>query len=227
MRIAIVLFLLVFFQFDTTAGQIANTQVKQQLKTAAEELAKHKLKIAATYISQATKPSTKVFTSRGDRFKITRVSIEGGNDHYRTRPGELVTITMAVRHDCRFCGNAINQVIVGLSSDIRAQVTVWNGKQRSGGKIYVINRGSNVETYGQANSGSAQWVDVTYQLRAPARPGSYDIRARYAQAYQGNILTDEGRKLPQKVAIEPLKWWKVDRPNGPDSKANIGTLVVQ
>ncbi len=38
---------------------------------------------------------------------------------------------MEVLHNCISCGNAINQIIVGLSSDQKAQVSVWNGKKEA------------------------------------------------------------------------------------------------
>ena len=106
---------------------------------------------------------------------------------------------MSVLHDCRFCNNAINQVIIGLSSEHKAQISVWNGKQRSGGAIYTINPRSSVQTYGQDNRGEAKWVKVRYSLRLPKTPGKYDVRARYAQAYTGNILTEKGRSLIKKL----------------------------
>lgn len=160
------------------------------------------------------------------RFKIRDVNIGGSGSHYLGQPGEVVWVTMSVLHDCGFCNNAINQVIIGLSSEHKAQISVWNGKQRSGGAIYTINPRSSVQTYGQDNRGEAEWVKVRYSLRLPKTPGKYDVRARYAQAYTGNILTEKGRSLNQKIAQEPLMWWKVDRPNGPSAKANIGHVSV-
>ncbi|MCQ4200038.1 hypothetical protein ACFWGR_26950 [Streptomyces sp. NPDC060311] len=113
------------------------------------------------------------------------------------------------------CGNAVNQVIVGLAGQDRAQASVWNGKQRSGGGVKVVNPGTRVEALAEDNWGPAQWVNVTCDVVVPDEPGVYSIRARYAQAYQGRLMTAEGRAVPQPEYQDVLGWWKVDRPEGP------------
>lgn len=162
----------------------------------------------------------------GIRFRIRDVEIEGGDNVHETGRGGYVEVSMQVLHDCRACGNAINQVIVGLSSDDRAQVSVWNGKQRSGGALCEINPWTDVAVLGEDNAGPAEWTRVTYSVAVPDRPGTYYLRARYAQAYQGNLLTAEGRKRPQPRYEEVLDWWQVDRPGGPGPDANIGAIIV-
>lgn len=160
------------------------------------------------------------------RFRIRRVAIEGQGNVAQRRSGGPVRVSFELLHDCAACGNAINQVIVGLAGEEQAQVSVWNGKQRSGGGLRVVNAGSRATALAEDNPGPAQWVRVSFTLSIPDRPGTYFIRARYAQDYQGNLLTEEGARHPQPVFEKPLKWWKVDRPQGPGASANIGAVVV-
>jgi hypothetical protein len=54
---------------------------------------------------------------------------------------------------------------------------------------------------------------VRFQLVIPNQPGTYEVRVRYAQAYS----CQQGA----------LGWWRVDRPQGPDARSNIGIVVVQ
>lgn len=162
----------------------------------------------------------------GYRYKIGQVNIEGAGNVYQAKAGSTVHIEMDILHNCISCGNAINQVIVGLSSDQKAQVSVWNGKQRSGGGVKIVNRGTSVECLAEDNNGEAEWVTVSFKLKVPEKPGVYYIRSRYSQAYTGNLLTTEGSKIKQELFQEPLGWWKVDRPNGPDSNSNIGKITV-
>jgi hypothetical protein len=163
---------------------------------------------------------------KGFRFKIRNVRIDGLGDAIRVRGGGSHEVSFEVLHDCPECGNAINQVIVGLAGEERAQASVWNGKQRSGGPVRVVNRGSDVAALAEDNPGPAEWVNVSCQIVVPDTPGTYSIRARYAQAYQGRVMTAEGRAMPQPEYQEVLGWWKVDRPEGPGPESAIGTIVV-
>lgn len=162
----------------------------------------------------------------GIRFKIRRVDIGGQGARHRISQGGQVEVTMEVLHDCGYCGNAVNQVIVGLSSDTRAQASVWNGKQRSGGPVLAVNPGTDVVALAEDNRGPAQWVTVRYMIEVPNRPGTYDLRTRYAQAYQGNLMTEAARAYDQPRYKDVLDWWQVDRPGGPGVEATIGSIVV-
>ncbi|KEI71262.1 hypothetical protein [Endozoicomonas elysicola] len=163
----------------------------------------------------------------GFRYKVKDLSIEGEGNVFYAEPGSQVYVEMDVLHDCTSCGNAINQIIVGLSSDHKAQVSVWNGKQRSGGGVKVVNSGTSVECLAEDNDGEAEWVTVGFQLTVPDQLGDYYIRTRYSQAYTGNLLTEDGRQIKQRAFEEPLKWWKVDRPSGPGEQSNIGKIIVE
>ncbi|MFE1797043.1 hypothetical protein ACFW9L_12840 [Streptomyces sp. NPDC059517] len=161
------------------------------------------------------------------RFRIREVRIDGGGAEARVRGGGSYRVEFEVLHDCGMCGNAVNQVIVGLAGEDRAQASVWNGKQRSGGGLKVVNAGTSVEALAEDNPGPAEWVDVTCELVVPDEPGAYSVRARYAQAYQGRLMTVEGRALPQPEYEDVLGWWKVDRPQGPGPESTIGTIIVE
>lgn len=163
----------------------------------------------------------------GFRFKIRNVRIDGQGDTVHVRGGGAHELSFDVLHDCRECGNAVNQVVVGLAGQDRAQASVWNGKQRSGGGLKVVNPGTDVEAMAEDNPGPAKWVNVSCDIVVPGQPGTYSVRARYAQAYQGRLMTAEGRGIPQPEYQDVLGWWKVDRPDGPGPESTIGTIIVE
>jgi hypothetical protein len=163
----------------------------------------------------------------GFRFKIRNVEIDGQGDTVHVRGGGSHEVSFEVLHDCRECGNAVNQVIVGLAGQDRAQSSVWNGKQRSGGRAKVVNSGTDVAAVAEDNPGPAEWVQVSCDIVVPDEPGTYSVRARYAQAYQGRLMTAEGRAIPQPEYQDVLGWWKVDRPDGPGPESAIGTVIVE
>ncbi|MBK9498295.1 MAG: thioredoxin family protein [Leptospiraceae bacterium] len=134
---------------------------------------------------------TEVFGGgEGIRYTVKEVSLNGGGNTITVEKGtKKVELKMKLLHNCESCGGAINQVIVGLSGEERAQACAWNGQQKSRG-----------------------WVKVKYNLKLPKNPGVYYIRTRYAQ---GNSCAGA------------YGWWKVDRPNGPDSSSNIGAIIVK
>ncbi|WP_432043275.1 hypothetical protein [Streptomyces cadmiisoli] len=164
---------------------------------------------------------------KGIRFRIRNVKIDGQGNVVRVRGGGTHEVSFDLLHDCSECGGAINQVIVGLAGEDRAQASVWNGKQRSEGSLRVVNRGTAVEAMAEENPGSAEWVNVVCDIVVPDEPGTYSVRARYAQAWQGRLMTAEGRAVPQPEYQDVLGWWKVDRPDGPGPESAIGTIVVE
>ncbi|MBQ0847934.1 hypothetical protein J8N05_06865 [Streptomyces sp. BH-SS-21] len=175
--------------------------------------------------AEAPTPGTEMVEP--SRFRIRAVRIDGLGAAVRVRGGGAHRVEFEVLHDCSMCGNAINQVIVGLAGEDRAQASVWNGKQRSGGGLKTVNAGSSVEALAEDNPGPAEWVDVSCEIVVPDEPGTYSVRARYAQAYQGRLMTAEGRTVPQPEYPDVLGWWKVDRPQGPGPESAIGTIIVE
>ncbi|WP_262704555.1 MULTISPECIES: hypothetical protein [Streptomyces] len=163
----------------------------------------------------------------GIRFKIRNMKIDGQGDVVYVRGGGSHQLSFDVLHDCSECENAVNQVIIGLAGQDRAQASVWNGKQRSGGGLKVVNWGTDVEAMAEDNPGPAEWVNVSCDIVVPDKPGTYSVRARYAQAYQGRLMTAEGRTIPQPEYQDVLGWWKVDRPDGPGPESTIGTIIVE
>jgi hypothetical protein len=164
----------------------------------------------------------------GFRFKVRNVEIDGQGETLHVRGGGSHELSFDLLHDCPECGNAVNQVIVGLAGQDRAQSSVWNGKQRSGGGAVVVNPGTEVAAAAaEDNPGPAEWVKVSCDIVGPGEPGTYSVRARYAQAYQGRLMTGEGRAIPQPEYQDVLGWWKVDRPDGPGPESAIGTIIVE
>ena len=156
------------------------------------------------------------------RYRITNVNIEGQGRILTTNRGGVYKVTMDILVDCTNTGETMNQIIVGLGDEDQAQVCVWNGQQRSGGKLWGVEG----EPVYEHNTDKAEWRKVYFTIRIPDEASIYYIRSRYAQAFTGNVMTEEGLKIQQIVYPEPLKWWKVDRPNGPEMRANIGAIVV-
>jgi len=185
----------------------------------------HRTTAATPATETAPAPATEMVEP--SRFKIRNVKIEDQGDVVKVRGGGSHRLSFDLLHDCSMCGNAINQVIVGLAGQDRAQASVWNGKKRSGGGLKVVNAGTDVEALAEDNGGPAEWVNVSCDLVVPDEPGVYSVRARYAQAYQGRLMTAEGRAIPQPEYEDVLGWWKVDRPEGPGPESTIGTIVVE
>lgn len=55
--------------------------------------------------------------------------------------------------------------------------------------------------------------NVKFDIRVPNKKGTYYIRTRYAQDYT--------------CANAVKYWWRIDRPNGPESQSNIGVIIVE
>jgi hypothetical protein len=107
------------------------------------------------------------------RFKIRGVDFDGQGNVLKVQRGGTYRVRFELLHDCSMCGGAVNQVIVGLEGQDRAQASVWEGGRFSG-----------------SGAGPARWVNVSATLSIPNEPGFYAVRARYAQAYAGdpNVL---------------------------------------
>ncbi len=125
----------------------------------------------------------------GIRYSVRDLKLNGEGNNIRLAQGGQVKATLEINHDCRECGGAINQIIVGLAGEDRAQACVWNGGQSSRG-----------------------WQTVSFTLRIPQAPGSYEVRTRYAQAYN---------------CKDAIGWWKIDRSQGPGEQSTIGVVVVE
>jgi hypothetical protein len=180
-----------------------------------------------TYIHKLAPPTPAAEMVEASRFRIRNVKIDASGNAAEVQGGVPYRISFDLLHDCSMCGNAVNQVIIGLAGEDRAQASVWNGKQRSGGGAKVVNAGTSVQAVAEDNPGPAAWVNVWCDLVAPNKPGVYSIRARYAQAYQGRLMTAEGHKISQPEYQDALGWWKIDRPDGPGPQAAIGTIIVR
>ena len=129
-----------------------------------------------------------VFTEKG-RFSVRKLNLNRNGRHLEMKKGGQISATLQINHNCPDCGGAINQIIVGLAGEERAQACIWNGGKTSNG-----------------------WQTVKFKLTIPSAPGKYEIRTRYAQAYN---------------CKDALGWWKVDRPQGPDKKSTIGEVIVK
>lgn len=95
------------------------------------------------------------------RFKVRNLNLDNQGNALFVREDGSIEATMEIMHDCQKCGNAINQIIVGIGGEEKAQACVWNGFQSSNG-----------------------WKTVAYTLKVPKKKGVYYVRNRYAQAYR-------------------------------------------
>ena len=127
------------------------------------------------------------FTEDG-RFTVRNLDLNNQGNRLVLAAGGTVHAELDVYHHCQGCGGAINQVIVGFGGATDAQACVWQG--------------------GRASNG---WQRVSFTLQVPRQAGTYQVRARYAQAY---------------TCGDALGWWRVDRPDGPDLSSNIGLITV-
>jgi len=110
-------------------------------------------------------PSSEIFTERygggqGIRFALRNLSLEDQGNALWLKRGGAIDATIELNHDCPECGTAVNQIIVGLAGEDRAQACIWNGQQSSDG-----------------------WQAARFTLDVPPKAGTYRIRTRYAQAY--------------------------------------------
>lgn len=96
----------------------------------------------------------------GFRFKIKNVKINNQGNVITVSKGGEIPVTMELLHDSTSCANAVNQVIVGIGGEERAQLSVWNGKQRTGGTLKSVNPGTPVQALAEDNSGPTEWVRV-------------------------------------------------------------------
>ncbi len=96
----------------------------------------------------------------GIRFTVRNLKLNGEGNTLTLAHGSRIEATLEINHDCSECGGAINQIIIGLAGENRAQACVWIGRSSSNG-----------------------WQTVSFSLNIPAKPGVYYIRTRYAQAY--------------------------------------------
>ena len=138
-------------------------------------------------------PSAAVFTEpygggTGIRFRLRNLSLEEQGNALLLGQGGTINATVELEHDCFECGTAINQIVVGLAGAEAAQSCIWSGLQSSNG-----------------------WQPASFDLAIPASAGTYEVRARYAQAM---------------TCGDALGWWRVDRANGPGAGSTIGVVVV-
>lgn len=166
------------------------------------------------------------FGGEGFRYKVRNVNIENKGNIYRGRKGQSVQVSMEILHNCSSCGQAWNQVIVGLGGENTAQVSVWNGGQRSGGAVQKIERPADPIFY-QNHGEEPEWVRVFFEIRLPNTPGTYYLRSRYAQHFSGKLMLQETKDTAQEDDSKTLGWWRVDRPKGPDSETNIGAFILE
>ena len=96
---------------------------------------------------------------KANRFLIKNVDIEEQGNSILVRAGRTLTIQADIFHDCKECGNALNQIIIGFSKAEKAKACIWNG-----------------------GPGEGKWERVEFKLEVPAKPGIYYLRSRYAQA---------------------------------------------
>jgi hypothetical protein len=183
-------------------------------------------------LGKPLQPIPEVFTEKfeggeGIRYQIRNVSIRGAGSVYRSRAGGKFEMTMEIRHDCPFTGEDLNQILVGLAGEKEAQVCVWNGRQRSGGGVMIANPVSKYQSLCEDYRGPAQWVKVFCTIEVPDFEGVYYVRSRYAMDFHGQLRTEGGLEVKQPVFPGALRWWRVDRPGGPDAKSNIGAIILK
>ncbi|MEH1841697.1 MAG: caspase family protein [Nostoc sp.] len=110
---------------------------------------------------------TRLISDIPDRAKYQQVTLsdlilDGQKKSVTVFPGDKLNASVNYVYDCPTCQpSSINQIIVGIAGEDKAQACIYNG--------------------GIQNSDSARFT-----LTAPNKPGTYYIRFRYAQAFGCN-----------------------------------------
>ena len=135
---------------------------------------------------------------------ISDVNIHGEGAIAHVKPGETIGVYAHYKWLWAREQGSIVQIIVGIDGE-GAQVSIANG--------VVIGR-RYFDYY--SNCFSNQLIDITekdvsFAIVAPEKPGAYEVRFRYAQAY-----------LPHEAVSN---WWSVD--HVPTAQSTIGKIVVE
>lgn len=121
----------------------------------------------------------------GFRFRIRDVRIDGRGHAVRVRAGGSYELDLELLHDCPECGNAVNQVIVGLAGQDRAQASVWNGEQRSGGPLHIVNPWSHVAALAEDDPGVPGGAGLVDRGPAGRTGAGVDDRHHHRRAVTG------------------------------------------
>ncbi|MDA0902027.1 MAG: hypothetical protein O3B09_01275 [Proteobacteria bacterium] len=95
-----------------------------------------------------------------NRYITKNLNINNLGKNILVEEGGSFKMSLEIFHSCPECRGAINQIIVGLAGEDKAQKCIWIGGQSSNG-----------------------WQTVNFRLNIPNQKGVYYIRTRYAQAY--------------------------------------------
>lgn len=121
-----------------------------------------------------------------NRILLAGFNMNGQGNRITAKPGETISVSSAYAYDCPTCqSGSINQILVGIAGQ-GAQACIYDGATLGGGI-------------------------ADFQLTAPMKPGTYEVRFRYAQDYGCN------------AALE--KWWNTDGP--PAADATVGKIIVK
>jgi hypothetical protein len=127
------------------------------------------LALAGPALADPSPPSVTLhdpFSEKG-RFTVRGLALQGEGNVLNLERGGRISAEIDLVHHCPSCGGAINQIIVGLAGEPRAQACVYNGAGVSGG-----------------------WQRANFTIDIPDTPGLYEIRARYAQAMHCGAAMD-------------------------------------
>ena len=111
--------------------------------------------------------------------------------------GKTLEAEIEYFHDCQKCGNAINQILIGI---VDTEVTDGPPETRAVACIYNGGR----ESHG--------WQKARFQIPdLPNADSDFDVRVRYAQDYSCNLAMKA--------------WWTIDKEKkGPRKENTVGSI---
>lgn len=116
---------------------------------------------------------------------LSNLDLNRSGESVTVKPGSEVTATLRYQYHCKQCYQSLNnQIIIGLANR-SAQACIYNG--------------------GPSAEGAAE-----FKLKAPAKPGKYEIRFRGLQASDCQAALRAG--------------WNAD--NSPSKSTTIGVITV-
>jgi len=93
------------------------------------------------------------------RYIAHNLNINNFGNNLLVEEGGSFKMSLKIFYSCQECGGAINQIIVGLAGENKAQKCIWIGGKSSDG-----------------------WKKIDFRINVPNKKGVYYIRTGYAQA---------------------------------------------
>ena len=110
-----------------------------------------------------------------------------------------------------------NNLVLTRGGRVNATLDVFQHCRDCGGSLnqIIVSVAGDRDAQACVWSGGARsngWEATRFTLDVPDAPGVYEVRARYAQA---------------RSCRDALRWWRTDRPDGPNPDSTIGIIIIE